>query len=109
MRPAAFPTIRLAQLAMLVHRSDHLFSRILSSKTVKQVQEIFMVTANDYWHYHYMLDEVSAYKEKKLGKQMVNNIMINTIIPMLFAYGAYQQENKYKERRRRRKHTKIHR
>ena len=28
MRPANFPTIRLAQLSMLIHESEHLFSKI---------------------------------------------------------------------------------
>ena len=34
MRPANFPTIRLAQLAALVHRSSHLFSVIRDTETV---------------------------------------------------------------------------
>ena len=35
MRPANFPTIRLAQLAMLIHESEHLFSKIKSSSSLK--------------------------------------------------------------------------
>jgi hypothetical protein len=34
-----------------------------------------------------MFDELSAFKEKTLGKQMLENILINTVIPVLFAYG----------------------
>jgi len=52
MRPANFPTVRLAQLAMLVNQSSHLFSTIKSTATVKEIQQLFDVTANDYWHYH---------------------------------------------------------
>ena len=29
---------------------------------------------------------------------MIDNIMINTIIPMLFAYGNYHDEEKYKQK-----------
>jgi len=29
---------------------------------------------------------------------MVNNIIINTVVPVLFAYGNYHNENKYKEK-----------
>ncbi len=98
MRPSNFPTIRLAQLAMLVHKSLHLFSKIKESKSVKSIKELLAVTANDYWHYHYMLDEASKLKKKKLGEQMINNILINTVVPVLFAYGHYHDEQSYKEK-----------
>lgn len=98
MRPAAFPTIRLAQLAMLVHHSSHLFSKIKDLEDVKEVKHLLNVTANDYWHYHYQLDVETEYKPKNLGKQMIDNIIINTIIPVLFAYGLFNNEQKYKEK-----------
>jgi hypothetical protein len=56
------------------------------------------VTANDYWHYHYMLDELTVFKKKNTGAQMIDNILINTIIPIIFSYGLYHKENSYKER-----------
>ncbi len=98
MRPANFPTVRLAQLAMLVHTSLHLFTKIKESESVKEIKDMLSVTANDYWHYHYVLDEPTAYKKKNLGNQMMENIMINTIAVMLFAYGQYHSENKYKDK-----------
>lgn len=98
MRPSNFPTIRLAQLAMLVHESLHLFSKIKESKTLKEIRGLMDVTANDYWHYHYMLDEPSEFKKKKLGHQMIDNILINTVVPVLFAFGHYHSEEAYKEK-----------
>ncbi len=98
MRPSNFPTVRLAQLSMLVHNSVHLFSKITATEKLGDVKKMLDVTANDYWHYHYLLDEESVFKEKKLGTQMVENILINTIIPLLFVYGQYLNENKYKDR-----------
>ncbi len=98
MRPGSFPTIRLAQLAMLIHDSAHLFSKIKEAVSVKDVKSWFDVTANDYWHYHYRLDDPSAYKKKKLGAAMIDNIIINTVVPVLFAYGNYHTEDKYKEK-----------
>jgi hypothetical protein len=96
MRPANFPTVRLAQLAILVNQSSHLFSIIKSKATVKEIQQLFDVTANDYWHYHYQIDEATDYHPKKLGRQMVDNIIINTIIPVLFAYGLYTKDEAIK-------------
>ena len=98
MRPSNFPTIRLAQLAMLVHHSSHLFSVIKETASLKEARKLLDVTANDYWHYHYVFDEISAFKQKHLGSQMVNNILINTIVPILFAYGHHHKEAAYKER-----------
>ena len=98
MRPANFPTVRLAQLAMLLIKSEHLLSIILESKLVDEVKLLLQVCANDYWHYHYMLDDESGYKVKELGSQMIDNIVINTIIPALFAYGLYHNEERYKEK-----------
>lgn len=98
MRPANFPTIRLAQLAMLINKSSHLFSKIKESVSIVEVKELLDVTANDYWHYHYVFDEGSAFKKKKLGIQMINNILINTVVPVLFAYGLHHNEQQYKDK-----------
>jgi hypothetical protein len=98
MRPGNFPSVRLAQLAMLIHNSAHLFARIKDASVISEIYSLFDVTANDYWDYHYRLDELSTFKKKRLGVSMIDNIMINTIIPVLFAYGNYHAEEKYKER-----------
>lgn len=98
MRPANFPTIRLAQLAMLIHNSEHLFSRIKETDSVAKVKKMFTLEANDYWHYHYIFDEKAEQKKKSLGKQMIDNIIINTIVPILFAYGLHHEEEAYKEK-----------
>jgi hypothetical protein len=98
MRPANFPTIRLAQLAMLIHQSEHLFSRIKETGSLSEIKKMFELVANDYWHYHYNFDEQKDFKEKTLGKQMGDNIIINTVVPMLFSYGLHHNEEHFKEK-----------
>lgn len=98
MRPANFPSVRLAQLAMLIHSSLHLFAKIKEMVFLEEVKALLSVTANDYWHYHYVFDETAAFKKKALGTQMVENICINTIIPLLFAFGLYHNESRYKNK-----------
>ena len=98
MRPSNFPTIRLAQLAMLVYKSLHLFSKIKESPELDSIKDLLQITANDYWHYHYVFDEATSFKKKKLGAQMIDNILINTVIPILFAYGHYHNENAFKDK-----------
>lgn len=98
MRPANFPTIRLAQLAKLVSVSSHLFSKVIETKSISDLKNLLNVSANDYWHYHYHFDQPTGYKPKKLGEQMIYNIIINTIVPLLFAYGMIKKEDAYKEK-----------
>ncbi|TMI97170.1 MAG: DUF2851 family protein [Bacteroidetes bacterium] len=98
MRPGNFPTIRLAQLAMLIHHSEHLFSKIRESNSAKDVRQWLDVTANDYWHYHYRFDEQSSLKKKSLGAAMVDNVLINTVCTVLFAYGHFNKEQKFKDK-----------
>ena len=98
MRPANFPTIRLAQLAVLIHESEHLFSKIKESSDIKDVKNLLAVTANDYWNYHYLFDEETDYKKKTLGQQMVNNIIINTVVPVLYAFGLHHSDVQLKEK-----------
>jgi hypothetical protein len=90
MRPSHFPTLRLVQLAMLVHQSSHLFSKVMEAKNVNEIKAMFNITANDFWNTHYTLHETSPSKKKKLGASMTDSILINTIIPMLFVYAAEQ-------------------
>jgi hypothetical protein len=98
MRPGNFPTVRLAQLAMLIHTTTHLFSDLLEEQDAEKAKAKLQVTANDYWHYHYRPGQLSPYKPKKLGEDMAENIIINTLVPVLFAYGTYHHLEAYKEK-----------
>ncbi len=91
MRPANFPAVRLAQLAMLIHRSIQLFSQLRECGNLAAAKKLLSVTANDYWHYHYQPGKIADYSEKRTGSSIINNLLINTVIPMLHAYG--QEEN----------------
>ena len=98
MRPGNFPTIRLAQLAALVHESAHLFSKIKEANCLKDVKSCFDITTSEYWDTHYRFDKISAFKKKSPGAAMIDNIIINTVCPALFAYGSYHGEQTYKDR-----------
>ena len=95
MRPQNFPTVRLAQLAMMISQSSHLFSSIREMESIAEVRNVLSVVANDYWHYHYLFDQYSTYKPKKLGDEMITNIIINTIVPVLFSYGMHNKNDHY--------------
>lgn len=98
MRPSNFPTVRLAQLAMLIHERKLSFAAVKASPSLAAMKALLNATASDYWHYHYRPGETSAYKEKHLGSDIIDNICINTIIPLLFAYGHHHKEQAYKDK-----------
>lgn len=92
MRPSNFPSVRLAQLAMLIVNIKFLFSYIKECEDLGELQRKLKVTANDYWNYHYRLDEASDYKPKTVGDTMIYTVLINAIIPILYCYGEYYKD-----------------
>jgi hypothetical protein len=93
MRPQNFPPLRLAQFTALIHQASHLFSKIIDAENLKLVLQLFQATPSNYWQTHYRLDLSSNKSLKKIGKSTIENIVINTIIPVLFAYGKYKQND----------------
>ena len=89
-RPDNFPTIRLAQLAMLYHKGQNLFSRIIVAKTVTALHQLFEITITDYWQTHYQFDKESPKKKKQFSKSFIDLLVINTIVPIQFAYAKSQ-------------------
>lgn len=88
MRPQNFPTVRLAQLARLLHEMERPFSRLLAVQSLEEAERLLTVTANDFWHYHYRLEKTAGFMEKTLGGEMVANILINTVIPYVHAHAC---------------------
>jgi Protein of unknown function (DUF2851) len=87
MRPENFPCIRLSQLASLCAETTSLFAWALECESIPALRKKLMVRANDYWHKHYVFEKPSRYRQKMLGSDMCNNIIINSIIPILYTYG----------------------
>jgi len=87
LRPASFPTVRIALLAMLVHKSSRLFSKLMEIETVEQIANLLAVEASEYWTNHYVFGEESKFMKKRLGNETIKLITINTVIPFMFSYG----------------------
>ena len=85
-RPDNFPTIRLSQLANLYHKHQNLFSKIITLSDVKEIYSVFNISVSEYWKTHYQFDRESPNKSKSLSKSFIDLLVINTIIPIQFAY-----------------------
>ena len=99
LRPINFPTIRIAQLAKLIHHSSALFSRILETEDPEELRKLFDVSASEYWDIHYRFNKTSEENRKKtLGETVFDNLIINTIAPLLFVYGDQHLDQAMKDR-----------
>jgi len=98
LRPANFPTLRIAQFAQLMLQSKQLFSKILEAQTIKELMQLFSVTVSDYWLEHYNFQEKSAERNKTLGSSFIRSLIINAVIPTLFMYGKQQGKEQYCEK-----------
>lgn len=99
LRPANFPTIRLAQFAGLIEQSNHLFSKLLEIRDVKTLQSLFVgIRINPYWENHYRFDVESAPVAKNIGLDSVNILLLNTLALFLFSYGKHSQTQHFVNR-----------
>lgn len=99
LRPPNFPTIRLSQLANLIHIFPSLFSKIIEAKDANDIQNLFTsVRASKYWEEHFTFGKKSAkIQPKPLSKDFINLLIINTIFPIKYTYLKNKQKNAIEE------------
>ena len=98
LRPGNFPHVRLAQLAWLYHTQQALFSRVMEAETADEVKKLLQAGTSAYWTEHYTFRKTSPRKEKKLGANALDLILINTVVPFLYAYGQHKADDALCER-----------
>ena len=87
LRPSNFPTMRIAEFSSLIYGSVSLFSKIIHAESIDEVIQILNTPVSEYWQIHIKFGEKSAKRRSKLGKQAINTLLINTVIPVMFYYG----------------------
>ena len=98
LRPANFPTQRLAQFAALVHQSSHLFSKILNTESVSSLRKYFKVKSSPYWETHLLPGKNSAEHSTLLTDDFIDLLLINTVIPVVFYYGKIKDDDALKNK-----------
>ncbi len=94
-RPAAFPTLRIAQFAALLTQSDNLINEIIFCTNPQTLGRLFCCVASAYWNNHYRFDRpTKRCQPKRLGQQTIDSLITNLVVPFLFVYGkAHGQED----------------
>lgn len=98
LRPQNFPHIRISQLANLYYQNKTDLSRLAEAETLDAAKEMLATQVTPYWQTHYAFGCESAKNEKHLSASSVNLLLINTVVPMLFAYGRHRQDDKLCDR-----------
>lgn len=99
LRPQNFPHIRIAQLAMLYYSQKINLSKVISAQTIDDIKPLLDTHVSDYWLTHYSFaSEESAESAKHLTTASIRLVTINAIVPILFAYGRYRNDENLCER-----------
>ena len=91
-RPDNFPTIRLAQLAAFYHKEHNLFSKLMQTNSLSDLYRLFDVSVIEYWNTHYNFDKISSKKRKKISTSFMDLLILNTIVPIKFAYNKFRNQ-----------------
>lgn len=92
LRPQNFPYIRISQLANLYHSRRSLLSNLCECSSIEQIEELLATHVTQYWESHYTFGSLSKRNTKKLSQSSLQLLIINTVVPMLFAYGRHRSE-----------------
>jgi hypothetical protein len=93
LRPVNFPTVRISQLSALLLTAGGLFSRILDAGGIRNLKDLFGVSASSYWDDHYIFGKKSKAISKNTGMQAADIFLINAVIPLIFIYGRFHDNN----------------
>ena len=98
LRPQNFPHVRISQLARLYYDQRAGFSRLLEAKTIEELHAMLSTHATTYWESHYTFGCPSYKNAKTLTTASLNLIVVNTVVPVLYAYGITHAQDAFRQR-----------
>lgn len=90
LRPQNFPHIRISQMANLYFSRRANLSQLMECRSVEEAEQSLATHVTPYWETHYVFGSESMRNMKSLSQSSLNLLMINTVVPMLFAYGRHR-------------------
>jgi len=98
LRPQNFPHIRISQLANLYFNHKTSLAALAECDTVKKARSLMKTNVTPYWETHYTFGNVGKRNKKNLSAASLDLLLINTVIPMLFAYGRHKGDDRLCDR-----------
>ena len=96
-RPHNFPTIRIAQLAALIHSDPTVIQKLLTTFDLSSIRHLFKIEVNPYWKGHYMFGKPTKSASRSITKDMLDRIIINAIVPLQFLYADMHDDDQMKQ------------
>lgn len=87
MRPQNFPHRRIATLAALICQGFRVASDIFAVTTEDDARRLFNIELTGYWARRYNFTADSAPSVRALSRDSVTVLIINVVVPILYAYG----------------------
>ncbi|KPM46905.1 DUF2851 family protein [Jiulongibacter sediminis] len=89
-RPGNFPTVRLVQIAGILVKQKSFFDVFTSSSsTFEDLLEFFKTEPSEYWQTHYHFEKTLNSKTQGIGKNSVENLIVNSVVPVKIAFAHY--------------------
>lgn len=97
LRPPNFPTVRLAYGSQIIHKVlfDDLFKNLVKtfssenfnlSAIEKELNRFLLPIPDDFWNHNYRFGLKAPVKFKLVGRDRINDIITNVIIPIIYLY-----------------------
>lgn len=90
LRPDNFPSIRLSQFCNLYAENPQVFAKLIQCKTKKEIYGLLEAKTSKYWETHYSFGKESKAKIKMLTQTFEDLLIINTLLPLKFAFDSYK-------------------
>lgn len=95
--PQNFPVLRIAQAAALIGVQQGVFAVLLQHLDIKALRKIFsFAQVHPYWSNHSHFDKICKTHSLAVGKQSIDNLIINTVCLLVYCYGNYIGQDGYK-------------
>lgn len=98
LRPANFPTVRLAQFSAWLCTQQGLFAILVEAVQADALNRLLQCCASGYWHHHYRFGKKARTYLPALGRDSIENIIINTVAPLQAAAGKWYGQQELIER-----------
>lgn len=98
LRPQNFPHLRIVQLANLYYRQTAGLAALLQASSRDAIHQAFDTCATDYWQTHYLFGLASKQNAKTLSAASLDLLIVNTVVPVLYAYGMTHNDEQLQER-----------
>lgn len=102
LRPQNFPHIRLAELAWIYHKGNVALAKlkdaVMEEKPLEALRNILVGETSEYWHTHIMFGQSVEKRQLHLSPASQNLLIINTVVPVLYAYAMSHDNYLLRER-----------